>query len=436
MESIWKGGLTRETRWRVTLIAAIGFLAIIGPAITLTKGLPSIRPEEILLFGVFGINFVICIWRRLKDKDYFIIEREEWNPLLRDIHRGFLLLVLVVIVSDIWGVLALGVRLSFRDLMEFVTFFKYYLILTLVGNIEWDKRVFRMVLYGLSAGVLLDLLFTYLQSYNFADINNRFVPLIAPEVSVSNLLGYPVRTIGTLSNPNFNAMLLVMGLVLIVCSFYFQRLPRLTQGALIILFALMMKGMMMNISRMAILATALAFSYVSIRFWLNIGWKKELFIKIGIIFACTVLIWYTAPRSFTARMHEATNFNTSTSIMGHFNRWSLAIDNIKVSPVLGWGSAKGEMSTLVDNEYLLVMRRYGIPGIILYSGLFFTAFKRAHDLSRQGTINYFGVALEGITLGILLLNLNAGIFYQLQLMSVYCILTGLVYALCWKEGYS
>lgn len=435
MECFWKGGLTRENSWRIALIVAIGFLAIIGPAITITKQLPSIRPEEILLFGVFGFNVLAYIGRRFQNKGYDRLEHEDRNPLLRDIHRIFLLLVLSAILSDIWGVFTLHVHFSFRDLMEFVTFFKYYLILILVGNIDWDMKGFRTVLYGLTAGLAIDLVFTYLQAFNVGDINHRFVPLIAPPVSVSNLMGYPARTIGTLSNPNFNAMLFVMGLVLLVTIFYFQNLSGWVQVGIVIAFSLMMKGMMMNISRMAILATALAFSYISIRYLLHVGWKKELFIKIGIIFMCTVLIWYTAPRSFSARMQEATNFNTSTSVLGHFARWSMATDDIKVSPVLGWGSAKGEMSTLVDNEFLLIMRRYGIPGLLLYLALFFKAFKRSHELTRQRDMKYYGVALEGITLGILLLNTNAGIFYQLQLMSVYCILVGLVYAIRWKEGY-
>lgn len=93
------------------------------------------------------------------------------------------------------------------------------------------------------------------------------------------------------------------------------------------------------------------------------------------------------------------------------------------SPLLGTGPGKAEGGGVVDNEYLLVLGRYGLLGLVAYLALWLTVLRAAGHAAHAGAP--LAAAVAGGAVGLLLFNLVAGSLYQLQLMGLFWPLAGL-----------
>jgi O-antigen ligase len=55
----------------------------------------------------------------------------------------------------------------------------------------------------------------------------------------------------------------------------------------------------------------------------------------------------------------------NTSLLARFAHWDAALNEFYLSPIFGLGPGKGTMTTIVDGEYFLLLRRYGILGTMI-----------------------------------------------------------------------
>lgn len=97
------------------------------------------------------------------------------------------------------------------------------------------------------------------------------------------------------------------------------------------------------------------------------------------------------------------------------------------SPIFGVGPQKADGAGTVDNEYLLVLARYGLVGLAAYLALWLAVFVVA---VRRAGRDALGVAagLAGAVVGVLAFNVVAGSLYQLQLMGVFWPVAGVILA--------
>lgn len=93
------------------------------------------------------------------------------------------------------------------------------------------------------------------------------------------------------------------------------------------------------------------------------------------------------------------------------------------SPLLGSGPGKAEGDSAVDNEYLLVLGRYGLLGLVAYLAVWAALLHAAARAAHTGAP--LAAAVAGGIAGLLLFNLVAGSLYQLQLMGLFWPLAGL-----------
>lgn len=98
------------------------------------------------------------------------------------------------------------------------------------------------------------------------------------------------------------------------------------------------------------------------------------------------------------------------------------------SPIIGVGPGKATGGATLDNEYLLVLSRYGLLGLAAYLGIWAALGLLALRHIRAGNTN--AAALAGIIAGLLVFNLVAGSLYHLQLMGVFWPLAGVL--LSWQ----
>jgi O-antigen ligase len=435
----WNTGITRANTNKLLLLSGIMFSAMLLPSLEIRSSLPRVRLDDALIFGAFAINLLLRITRRTRDYafDYGSYLGGERRGL-REVRKVFLLFLGSIVISNLFAVLFLAGSIGLRDIMEGVTLLKYYLIITLTLSLDLQGSEFEILrnTFLVCLGVILIL--SWGQFLNIANVNAWLTPFFA-QSHLDNLVNAnPPRVLGTFDNPNVMGITSVMMMSLFVTWFYFRKNDRIQAVILFIAIALTIKLTFMTISRTALLATAAVLVFLSVWATFKFNWNKGVLLKIFVLLLLTLTLFFTSPRDFVSRMNEATNLEESSSAQGHFIRAGNAFEEIKLSPILGWGTAKDTMTTLVDDEYALVTRRYGVIGLAIYLWLFLRPAKGA--LRRIRSFNFYGfepgmredktllaIAFVASTLAIFVYNITAGTFYNLQLMTLVSLFMGIIY---------
>jgi len=435
----WNNGVTRINSNKLLLIIVIMLSAMLLPSFEIRPSLPRVRLDDVLIFGAFAVNLLLRLPSFRSDYDIELANQDAQSRGLRVVTKVFLLLLASIIVSNAFAMLFLKMSFGIRDLMEGVTLAKYYLVITLALSLNLQEDEFNVLRKAFLVGFGFILLLSWSQFLNLANVNAWLTPFFA-QSHLDNLVNAnPPRVLGTFDNPNVMGIVSVLMMTLFVTWFYFRRNNRLSAAILFVATGLTIKLTFMTISRTALLATATVLTFLSIWATFKFQWKKDILVKIGVLLVLTLMIFFTSPRDFVSRMNEATNLENSTSAQGHFMRAGNAFEFIQQSPILGWGTAKSNMTTLVDDEYALVTRRYGVVGLVFYLWFFLRPAKAALQRGRS-YYNYnasepgigedktmLSIAFVAATLAILVYNITAGTFYNLQLMTLVAVFMGLIY---------
>ncbi len=436
----WNTGITSSNRNKLLLICGILLSAMLLPSLEIHPSLPRVRLDDALIFGTFGVNLLLLLIRRFRSYPSYNFEpyHEGERRGMRTVTIVFLLLVASMIISNLFAVLFLNGSFGLRDVMEGVTLAKYYLAITLALSLDLKLGEFQVLKNTFLIGLGVILLLSWGQFLNLANVNEWLTPFFA-QAHLDNLVNAnPPRVLGTFDNPNVMGITSVMMMTLFVSWFYFRRNDRLQGVMLVIMVGLTLKLTFMTISRTALLATATVLVFLSVWAFFKGYWKKRILVKIGVLFLLTLTLFFTSPRDFVSRMNEATDLETSTSAQGHLLRMGSAFEFIQQSPILGWGTAKDTMTTLVDNEYALVTRRYGVVGLAFYLWLFIRPVKGAlrrirffNSYASEPGIredkNLLSIAFVGSMVAVMVYNITAGAFYNLQLMTLIALYMGLIY---------
>lgn len=437
----WNTGVTHTNSNKLLLIIVIMLSAMLLPSFEIRPSLPRVRLDEVLIFGAFAINCLNWLRHRFRSRtayDLGLSNKEGQRRGLLAVTKVFLLLLASIAISNIYAVLFLGISFGIRDVMEWVMIAKYYLVITLALSLDLQDGEFQVLRNVFLVGYRLILLLSWGQFLNIANVNEWLTPFFA-QSHLDNLVNAnPPRILGTFDNPNVMGIFSVLTMTLFATWFYFRKNAATSTAVLLVAIGLAIKLSFMTISRTALLATASVLTFLSVWAMFKFYWKKGILLKVGVLFALTMLIFFTSPRGFVQRMNEATNFEKSTSAQGHLMQAGDAFKLIVQSPVLGWGTAKNHMPTTVDNEYALVTRRYGVIGLVFYLWIFLRPAKAA--LQRARRLNYYGsdtgiqedkmllsLAFTAATLALFVYNITAGTFYNLQLMTLVALFMGIIY---------
>ncbi|MDR3270735.1 MAG: O-antigen ligase family protein [Peptococcaceae bacterium] len=436
---IWNIGITRQNQAKLLLLLTVLLSAILLPSFLIHESLPRLRVDEVLIFGACAVNIVVMITRGFRfDKYGWGASDEQKQAATAQVTRVFLLLIAVYVISNLYGGLFMHTAFGVRDVMELVTFAKYYLVITLVIALDLGRPEQMILRRVFLVGFFLSMFLSWGQYLNLAYMNSWLTPLLAP-AHLDNLVNAnPPRVVGTFDNPNVMGVFAVMTLALIVPRFYFQRQSTQVAALLWLLCGLTVKLAFLTISRTALLSCAAVLVFYSVWALLKFHLNRQILLRVVLLFVLTMTVFLTSPREFTTRMGEATNIQKSTSAIGHLMQWDEAMIVIQQSPILGWGTGKTQMTTLVDDEYILITRRYGIAGLLAYVWFFVKpvtlaarrirgnyTFSSESGYTEPGVL--LAIGLIGATLAAAVYNLTAGLFYNLQIMTLFSILLGLIY---------
>ncbi|MFM6946860.1 MAG: O-antigen ligase family protein [Flavobacteriales bacterium] len=328
------------------------FASLCLPAINLGNQLPSIHWVDIF-FPVLVI-FIGLNWPKLKRSTFHFL------PFVM---AGFVYFTTAIqghssTISDYFEIykwLKIGVLLIFLGLIDFSQLKKYlpYLFLLLV---------------------VLNLL----HFYNFPGINQLLEEHYNGGLQIQffgkNSLGEPAvkRMVGTMGNPNINALLFIFFSILF--------LPKQFNKKQFGLFFIAMTMVFLCQSRTSIIVVLLLFLFTGI-FHSKIWTRKQWLIVITGLILSYLLALMLATSFFKYSAYSSSLLDGtalySGSVRGRFETWALLGQQILEYPIFGHGPYKNYFYAnrlYSENEYILMTWRYGLFGLLIYILIYFIPF--------------------------------------------------------------
>ncbi|ADY57275.1 hypothetical protein Sgly_3006 [Syntrophobotulus glycolicus DSM 8271] len=443
----WSTGITKENDLRMALFVLVILSAMLLPSISLHPALPNIRLEEMFLFAAFALNLLAVAGRRLKTGNQGAQETFSLRRPGRAVNVVFVLLVASYTVSNLYGVFFKDGTYALRDVMELITYFKYFLIITLAISLEIKNEESAYINRAVVFGVLILTVFAWGQHFNLLQINTWLSPYFNQAHWDTLIYGNPARALGSFDNPNVFGTFTVIILSFLVVRYYFADHNGKFPVLLFALIGVVIRLEYLTISRTALFGIAVVFSLASGWALFHHHYDRKTVLKVLALLLLTLVLIISTSDAFLNRVYEGMDFSNSTSFQGHVARWETAAHTIWASPVLGWGTEKTTMTTLVDNEYALYTRRYGFVGLACYLWFFLQPLlislqrlrqnSRSAQLFRNSGKQKSPVLFDRKTLwaasyvvllpAVLIYNFMAGIFYNLQLMTILAAVMGLAY---------
>lgn len=411
---------------------------ILTPELRLTK--PAVRFDEILLLGltiIFGI---------------YLVRKKRFKLSVIDYIFGALF---VSVLASIFISYIKQDFFYFNDIFEVVKLVKYYLIYTIIFNLSWLKRDRDLVIRTAIISFTVAILFSFAQYFNLFSINNSIMPFFTRENHIRAIM-VAGRVVGTFKNANSWALVLgipiFFGFATLIKKFEFKSRAHLVPLVILLFGAL--TSMIMTMGRTSSVANFVALFVISAALLLfpyrEIGRPKiakNIFIAFSIFIIITALslLFVNNVSNGKGTLNYVERFEAGIQEMGYIEegtvegefqswssrkeKWTDVVSRVAENPVFGVGPSKSSKSSdhlpyIVDNEYLLYLYRYGLLGLCLYVGLFFTFFfygilnlkNTSQKIDGEFIINIIAL---GVSVSYPLYNILAGSFYDFQLFPLF-----------------
>lgn len=323
-----------------TVIAILAFTStLILPAIKFTDNFPKVEPVDICLPIIF-LLLVIHNWKIFFEKRYKIL-----IPLL----VFFIAMILSIVVNDRIYIL--------RDHFELLKIIKFFLIIhffsLVVDLVNWDKWI--------TITFIVLLVFNFLHYIDFLGFNSLIQIYYGAEIHIAgfglNSLGEPdtKRILGTLGNPNNNAILF-----LFFCIYYFKN----SLGKNPILFYLAAFGLLACQSRTGFIA----FGFIFLLFIYLNRVPLKLILQHIVVIAIEYFLFLLIGNMYISSLANS-ELLKSNSVLGRIETWTYLGKMILEKPFFGYGPDKlyfENHNLYSESEYFLIAWRYGFLGLISY----------------------------------------------------------------------
>lgn len=343
-------------------LRCILFLLLLTPSFNLVSGMPAFRVDDFLIllwlfFAIFYFKYSLnCIF---KSRAIYIVL--------------FLFYLPAVILNGVVN----GYEGTVLDLNQYLRFLKYISfywlsIIVFKGFSELDRK--KLIDYFLLLGVVLFLILLS-QFFDFLGMNKYYVEYIAPTqyYSLVNNAFQP-RPVGMIGNPNELAyIMLVLSFLSLYSAFKFGSALYWS------LFLLFVIGCFMTLSRggvLSLLVGSFVFFFVCM---LKMGLYKN--VKIVLLVSVFLLLFSFAVTNDNIfekiiwRFEIGLDVSNESSMGSRFDNWNENINIIKEHPFVGVGPLRrSEFKHASDNEWLLILRSYGVLGVFFILAFYLKGF--------------------------------------------------------------
>ncbi|UAA39644.1 O-antigen ligase family protein [Paraneptunicella aestuarii] len=394
------------------------FLVFLTPTIWI-PGAIGVRLEE--LFVLLWVGIFALLYRQKKLPEAYL-------PL-----RGSLLIFFsVVIIVSITAGSLLQLPASILDLLKFIWLVKALVIYFMFFNYIYQKDGYEMVRreYILKWFVrfgTLSAILCFQQYFDLFGLNSLYIPIIAPTQSYTLVSGYfAPRVVGMVGNPN------LQGSVLALCLICHTFLCLRGRGEFkVSFFILLFIALLMTLSRTAFITAVFGIFMVVFLYRKNIAFTIFKVIVTVLLLALLTMA-YLVLREYEAlysvvffRFENLSQGIQEGSFAARFDSWRLNIEYFLKSPVFGVGPLpRAGIFEAADGEWFLILRTYGIVGLIWLLVFFFWPFLRVASSTLE--MKNLRVFLLSVTGAIFVYMIPAGIItnsitisFVLILLSMY-----------------
>ena len=275
----------------------------------------------------------------------------------------------ILILWSIEGIISMRInhRLNaWNDYTEIYKLFKYSTFVLLFYHFFKQKTNIFIPTSIIFIGLILFNLFHYLNIFNFNEI---VMPIYSTNINQllffgKNSLGGPAtkRILGTMGNPNLNAILFsIFSVYYLTCKKEYKR------NFSFFFFYLSFAMILFTQSRTVIISITLI---IFLFFYINKEFSWKSIFKITIFLLSTVLlVRYSDQHSLKYISNAKLSLVENGSIRGRIEIWSYLWEMIKKKPFWGYGINKEFFYVnylYSENEYILITWRYGIIGLLGY----------------------------------------------------------------------
>lgn len=323
-----------------TILALLTVLSVtLIPEIKLAANFPTFQLIDFLLPFHLGAIY---------------LNRNKFN--YNNLYTGLLVFSLYIVFTII-----INNRLnSFNDYFEVYKLIKFGIVIAFFATIKIQKFK-EHVLYPVFIGLVVFNFLHYFNVFNFNVLVERFYNGgIHIKTFGLNSLGQPAtkRMIGTIGNPNNNALLFGLFSVL----FYPKEEKNIKQllpffGAILMLFLCQSRTSFVALFFM--LVAAFIFNKESVKAILIV------IVTVGLGYLVSFLI---SSNSYMGTLFDG-NLTENSSLRGRFESWMYLWEMIKEKPIFGHSPFKDYFysnNLYSENEYILMTWRYGFVGLLFY----------------------------------------------------------------------
>ncbi len=260
--------------------------------------------------------------------------------------------VFSTMLSLIYGYYFLDVPQSMRDFNEIIKTSMPLLVMIIFVKVDLNffcNLIIKFLFYG-SIFVLTVAALEYLFPM---DIGYKIHMLYDPDYQLADCTSGRIFVTG--SGPNTGAAIVLLFLQYNIIAFLIKKNLRYVFLTVFLTLAMLLTG-----SRTVVIALALSSLTVLI---LTYKYSRlySLLVLVVMMLLCIIFI-PKIPYIYTGL--KTVLLGTNTSVLARIGNIKEAYLLFKQSVFLGWGPAKNLYPTILDNEYFLILRRYGIIGLL------------------------------------------------------------------------
>ncbi|MTI88633.1 MAG: hypothetical protein FH748_11760 [Balneolaceae bacterium] len=339
--------------------------------------------------------------------------------------RFYIGFIVCVFISTFFGYFTLGVPTSIRDFFEIVTILKYLLVFLTIYSFKITLPEIKQIIYFILFAIIISGIFGLFQYFGVLGLDDITGPLFLQD----RIHIIHKRLTGTYLNPNTYSAILVTGHLIALGLFFFEE-EKAKKTLLLIFIALLSIFLLFAGSRTMIAAYFLVTVIMTLIGAYKAGYKASQILTVLLIL---VLAFISAISLISyeifIRLQSGLDIFSDTSFALRLVAWYLNILIFLQSPIVGWGPAKAIHTTVVDSEYIFILRRYGVVGFITYLSIYIhpliTAYKQLKNKSKISLL--YSSIIFCVIITYLIANLTNTLFHNNQVMDFWMVFLALFY---------
>jgi O-antigen ligase len=341
-----------------------------------------LRPYPVYFLGSLGSRLIDLSVLIILLLLYFpLLERNNSRLKLNRVSWLFLLLFIQMILALVYGRVVLGAEVIARDLFEFYRMPYYLLMVNFAYQIHWDDRLLERYLFRPLVWVgMLIISFGITQRFNLFNVNYILTPFYRDKEKLVRDIINKGRIVSTLSNPSHYGLFLVWLIIFLLGLAFLKRRKLLLAWTGLALISVWWTSS--RTALLVLLGTLIYWMWQLVRLR-RLSRTKAVILIVTIVIILILLFNYLLLHSENRYMLDMLkrirhgDFWQLHSLQLRFNVWQRQLNFVKKSPVMGWGPAKSETGSVSDNQYLFILKRYGLIGLALFLTIMFKLYRLA-----------------------------------------------------------